>query len=337
VKCAVIGAGSFGTALSMQLARCGHEVSQWDRNAERAARFHRLRENDRYLPGIPFPDGMTVTADLPAALDGARLVVAVVPSQSMRQVMTEVAPMLAPDAVVCCAAKGVEVSTLCTMDEVFEQVLPPALHARSCAISGPSFAAEVARDLPTAVVIAGRDEASTDMVAGAFHGSHFRAYHSSDIVGVELGGAIKNVMAIACGIADGAGLGLNARAAVITRGLAEITRLAVAHGANPLTMAGLAGCGDLVLTCTGNLSRNRRVGLGLGQGKKLAEILEELGQVAEGVVTTRSARDLGLRAGVELPITEQMYKVLYEDLPVQEALYNLMERERKAELDPALV
>jgi len=334
MKCAVIGAGSWGTALAMQLARCGHDVQQWDHNAERAAAADAARENARYLPGLPFPDGLHVTGDLAVALDGARVVVTVVPSQVTRQVMAQLAPLLPADAIVCCASKGVETGTLCTMDEVMEQVLSPAHYAHSCALSGPSFAAEVARDLPTAVTIAGRDQAATDVVADAFHGSHFRVYHTDDIIGVELGGALKNVMAIACGIIDGAGLGLNARAALITRGLAEITRLAVARGANPLTMAGLAGFGDLVLTCTGNLSRNRRVGLGLGQGKKLPEILEELGQVAEGVVTTRSARDLGIRTGVEMPITEQMYKVLYEDLSVQEALYNLMERERKAELDP---
>ncbi len=333
MKCAVIGAGSWGTALAMQLARCGHEVRQWDRDPERAARSQAERENSRYLPGLPFPDGMAVTGELAEALDGAALVVSVVPSQVTRAVAAEVAPLLAPEAVVCCASKGVEADTLCTMHEVLEQVLSPELHRRSCVLSGPSFAAEVARDLPTAVVVAGRDEVATAAVADAFHGSHFRVYHSDDVVGVELGGALKNVMAIACGIIDGAGLGMNARAALITRGLAEITRLAVARGAHPLTMAGLAGCGDLVLTATGNLSRNRRVGLGLGRGEALPAILEELGQVAEGVVTTRSAYELGRSAGVEMPITEQMYRVLYEALPVQEALYNLLERRRRAERD----
>jgi glycerol-3-phosphate dehydrogenase (NAD(P)+) len=318
----------------MQLARCGHPVMMWDRDPERAAAMDASRENGRYLPGIPFPDGLAVASDLGAVLAGAELVVAVVPSQTMRAVMTRAAPLIDDGAIVACAAKGVEASTLCTMDEVFEVVLPPHLHARSCAISGPSFAAEVARNLPTAVVVAGRDAHCTHAVADAFHGSRFRVYHTYDMIGAELGGALKNVMAIACGIIDGQGLGLNARAALITRGLAEITRLAVARGANPMTLAGLAGMGDLVLTCTGNLSRNRRVGLGLGEGKKLAQILDELGQVAEGVVTTRSARALGAREGVEMPITEQMYRVLYEELPVPEAVRNLMTRERRAELDP---
>ena len=333
-KCAVVGAGSWGTALAMQLARCGHPVMMWDRRPERAAAMNAARENARYLPGIPFPDGLVVNSELGAALEGADLVVAVVPSQTMRAVMSRAAPLIPEGAIVACASKGIEASTLCTMDEVFEQVLPAHIHARSCAISGPSFAAEVARDLPTAVVVAGRDAHCTHAVADAFHGSRFRVYHTYDIIGAELGGALKNIMAIACGIIDGQGLGLNARAALITRGLAEITRLAVARGANPMTLAGLAGMGDLVLTCTGNLSRNRRVGLGLGQGKRLAEILTELGQVAEGVVTTRSARALGARDGVEMPITEQMYRLLYEDLPVPEAVRNLMTRQRRAELDP---
>ncbi|MCB9741972.1 MAG: NAD(P)-dependent glycerol-3-phosphate dehydrogenase [Alphaproteobacteria bacterium] len=338
MRCAVVGAGSFGTALGMQLGRCGHEVRVWDRRADRAAAHEAARENSRYLPGFPFPDTMHVTADLAEAVAGATLVVAVVPSQSMREVMAEAGPHMDPNAIVCSAAKGVEEGTLATMDEVLQEALPPQLRDRVCAISGPSFAKEVAQDMPTAVVVAGRDEIATHRVAGAFHGSAFRVYHSTDLVGVEVGGAIKNVMAIACGVADGMGMGLNARAAIITRGLAEITRLAMAKGAQPMTLAGLAGMGDLVLTCTGDLSRNRRVGLALGQGRTLDEILEELGQVAEGVRTTRSARELGGRLGVELPITEQVYKIIYEQKPAQEALADLLGRRRKAELeDPTRV
>ncbi|MCB9744020.1 MAG: NAD(P)-dependent glycerol-3-phosphate dehydrogenase [Alphaproteobacteria bacterium] len=333
MRCAVVGSGSFGTALGMQLGRCGHEVHVWDHRPERAAAHEAARENRRYLPGFRFPDNMHVTGDLALALEGAQLVVAVVPSQSMREVMREAGPLMAENAIVCSAAKGVEQGTLHTMDELLQEALPAHLRDRVCAISGPSFAAEVARNMPTAVVVAGRDEIATHRVAGAFHGSAFRVYHSKDIVGVEVGGAIKNVMAIACGVADGMGMGLNARAAIITRGLAEITRLAVAKGADPLTLAGLAGMGDLVLTCTGDLSRNRRVGLALGQGRTLAEILEELGQVAEGVKTTRSARELGGRLGVELPITEQVYKIIYEEKPPPEALADLMGRSRKAEID----
>lgn len=333
MRCAVVGAGSFGTALGMQLGRCGHEVSVWDHRPERAAQHQAARENAQYLPGISFPDSMTVTASLEAALDGAGLVVAVVPSQSMRTVMKRAGEHISSRAIVCCAAKGVEQGTLLTMDSVLHEVLPKALHGRLCALSGPSFAAEVARDLPTAVVVAGPDEIATHRVAAAFHGSNFRVYHSDDLVGVEVGGAIKNVVAIACGMADGMGLGLNARAALITRGLAEITRLAVAMGANPLTLAGLAGMGDLVLTCTGNLSRNRRVGLALGEGRTLDDILTELGQVAEGVITARSAFELGGREGVELPITDQVYRIIYEDRSPKEAMAELLGRRRKAERD----
>jgi len=217
------------------------------------------------------------------------------------------------------------------MDEVLEDVLPADLHRRSAFLAGPSFAKEVAKGMPTAVVVASRDTTTADLVAEAFHGGHFRAYHTDDIVGAELGGALKNIIAIATGVADGVGAGLNARAALITRGLAEITRLAVHRGANPLTLAGLAGMGDLVLTATGDLSRNRRLGLGLGQGKSLQQVLDELGQVAEGVVTTRSARELAARNGVEMPICEEVYQVLYEGKPAAESLNSLFARDRRAE------
>jgi glycerol-3-phosphate dehydrogenase (NAD(P)+) len=232
---------------------------------------------------------------------------------------------------ICCASKGIEVESLLTMDEVLHEVLPARLHPGLCALGGPSFAKEVAQGLPTAVVVAGADPAACTRVATAFHGGYFRVYHSDDMVGVEYGAALKNVLAIACGVSDGAGLGTNARAALITRGLSEITRMAVARNANPLTMMGLAGLGDLVLTCTGDLSRNRRVGLGLGQGRTLAAILEELGQVAEGVVTARSAWALAQKFSVEMPITEQVYRMLYEDKPVRDVLKDLVGRERKAE------
>jgi glycerol-3-phosphate dehydrogenase (NAD(P)+) len=264
---------------------------------------------------------------------GADLVVAVVPSQSIRQVMAMAGPLIEDHAVVCCASKGVENGSLMTMYDVLLEVLPKSLHGRICALAGPSFAREVAEGRPTAVVVASHDEAAAQVVAEAFHVGAFRVYHTDDMVGAELGGAMKNVIAIACGVADGIGAGLNARAALITRGLAEIGRLAVHRGANPLTLSGLAGMGDLVLTCTGDLSRNRRVGLGLGQGKTLEQILEEVGQVAEGVRTTLSARNLGIAAGVEMPITEQVYLMLYEDKPVPEALRDLLGRDRKAERD----
>ncbi len=337
MRIAVMGAGSWGTALAMQLCRSGDDVHQWDRSVERAAATQANRENRQYLKGLALPENLTVSADLASVLQGATLVVSAVPSQVTRQVVEQAAPLIALDAVVCCASKGIEEATLQTMDEVIQESLPEALHEHLCFLAGPSFAREVAEGLPTAVVVASRSKIAANAVADAFHGGPFRCYHTDDIAGAELGGALKNIVAIACGVADGAGAGLNARAALITRGLAEITRLAVARGGNAQTLAGLAGMGDLVLTATGNLSRNRRVGLALGQGRKLEDILEELGQVAEGVITTRSARRLAKREGVEMPITEVMYQVLFEDMPVPIATRYLLSRQRKAERDDAQV
>jgi glycerol-3-phosphate dehydrogenase (NAD(P)+) len=331
MKAAVIGAGSWGTALAMQLARAGNDVRLWDHRPERAAKMEEERCNARYLPDFSFPENLHVFSDMAQALDDAELVVEVIPSQSVREVMTAAAPLISPDALICCASKGIEEGTLMTMEEVLTEVFPDTRGQRISYLAGPSFAREVAADLPTTVVIAARDQASAHIVAEAFHAGSFRVYHTEDIVGAELGGALKNIVAIACGVADGIGLGLNARAALMTRGLAEISRLAIARGANPLTLSGLAGMGDLVLTCTGNLSRNRRVGLGLGQGKTLEAICTELGQVAEGVITTRTARELALKTGVEMPITEQMYQVLFQGKPVPLAMRDLMGRQRRAE------
>jgi glycerol-3-phosphate dehydrogenase (NAD(P)+) len=333
MRCAVIGSGSWGTALAIQLARSGNDVWMWSRTDSAASTLQDARENTRYLPGIAFPENVTCSSDLESVLAGAEVVVVVVPSQSVRDVMSRAGTLIDPKAVVCCASKGIENVTLMTMHDVLLEVLPRSLHGRICALAGPSFAREVAEERPTAVLVAGHDEDAAHRVADAFHGGSFRVYHTDDMIGAELGGALKNVIAIACGVADGIGAGLNARAALITRGLAEIGRLAVSRGANPLTVAGLAGMGDLVLTCTGDLSRNRRVGLGLGQGKTLEQILEELGQVAEGVRTTRSARNLGRRSNVDMPITEEVYLMLYEGKPVPEALRDLLGRERKAERD----
>lgn len=333
---AVLGAGSWGTALAIQLCRNTDRVALWDHRPERAEKMQRERQNARYVPGVVLPDNLWVTGDLAAALQSASLVVEVIPSQAVRAVMTDAAPLLPPQAIVCCASKGIEQGTLMTMEEVLTEVLPDPIAERVCYLAGPSFAKEVARGLPAAVVVASRSEAAAQAVADALHGGPLRAYHTNDIVGAELGGALKNIIAIACGVADGVGLGLNARAAIITRGLHEITRLAVARGGNPLTLAGLAGMGDLVLTATGDLSRNRRVGLALGQGRTLEDILEELGEVAEGVITTATARELAAREGVEMPITEQIYAMLYDKRPVKEALSELLGRERKAERETTL-
>lgn len=330
MRCTVLGAGSWGTALAAHLARKGHETVLWDRNADRCAVINENHRNPRYLSTIGLPERLVAVADLEAAVARAELVVPAVPSHALREVARAAAPAIPRDAVVSCATKGIEEDTLCTVHEVLVEVLDAP--DRITLLHGPSFAFEVARDLPTAVVVAGPDGAA-HAVADAFHGETFRTYTTDDVAGCAYGGALKNVMAIACGVADGCGLGANARAGLVTRGLAEISRLAVARGANPLTLMGLAGLGDLVLTCTGDLSRNRRVGLGLGQGRSLDEILDELGEVAEGVRTARSAWQLAVREGVAMPLTEQVHAVLYEGRSVHEALARIMGRERRPERD----
>lgn len=330
MRCTVLGGGSWGTALAVQLARVGHATVLWDRHSDRCEAINRDHRNPRYLKDVRLPDALRAVPDLAAAVDGADLVVPVVPSHALREVLVAARPALGAAPFVCCATKGIEDDTLATMWEVCRDVV--GSDAGLSMLYGPSFALEVAQGLPTAVVVAGH-ESGTKVAAEAFHGDLFRAYHTEDVVGVCIGGSLKNVMAIACGVSDGLGLGMNARAGLITRGLAEITRLAVAMGANPLTLMGLAGIGDLVLTCTGNLSRNRRLGLGLGQGRKLDEILAELGEVAEGVTTASSAHKLAQKLGVELPLTTQVHAMLHEGKPAVQALMELMGRQRRAERD----
>jgi len=332
MRATVLGGGSWGTALATQLTRVGHDTVLWDRNPDRCEHINAHHSNPRYLKGEPLPEALRATADLAEAAGRAELLVPVVPSHALRSVLERAASDVSSDALVCCATKGIENDSLDTMFDVCTESL--GTPERVSMIYGPSFAIEVTRGLPTAVVVAGPGAAAHEM-AEAFHGNMFRAYHTEDVVGVCVGGSLKNVMAIACGVSDGVGLGSNARAGLITRGLAEITRVAVAMGAHPLTMAGLAGMGDLVLTCTGNLSRNRRVGLALGEGRTLQQILDELGEVAEGVTTAQSAHALSDKLGVEMPITDQIYAMLYEDKPVQQALMDLMGRERRAERDEA--
>ena len=332
MRCVVLGGGSWGTALATQLARAGHDTVLWERREDRAAHINQHHQNPRYLKGVELPASLVAVSDLKASVVGRDLVVPSVPSHALRSVLAECAPHLGEHAVLACATKGIEEDSLMTMHQVMMDVLDPSFHDRLTLLYGPSFAFEVAHDLPTAVVCAGREKPA-EYAAHAFHHSQFRAYHTDDFMGVCIGGSLKNVMAIACGVSDGVGLGSNARAALITRGLAEITRLAVKLGANPLTMMGLAGMGDLVLTCTGNLSRNRRVGLALGEGRTLSDILEELGEVAEGVRTAKSAWRLSQREGVEMPITQQIYEMLYADKPVRAALQDLMSRDRRSERD----
>jgi glycerol-3-phosphate dehydrogenase (NAD(P)+) len=316
--------------LAVQLARLGHETWLWDRNADRCAAINAEHRNPRYLKTVELPENLVAHPDLHEATARAELLVPVVPSHALREVIQTALPDIGDTTHMSVATKGIEDGTLMTMHEVMVELT--GAPERISMLYGPSFALEVAKGLPTAVVAAGPDE-TAHVAADAFHGPQFRCYHTEDTVGACIGGSLKNVMAIACGVSDGVGLGSNARAGIITRGLAEITRLAVAKGANPLTLAGLAGMGDLVLTCTGNLSRNRRVGLALGEGRTLDDILEELGEVAEGVITAKTARALARQLDVEMPITEQIYDLLYEGKPAKQALIELMGRERRAELD----
>lgn len=333
MKIAILGSGSWGTAIALHLARAGHNIALWNRSQEKVEQMNAARCNVQYLPDFSFPENLQLTSSIEKAIVEAGLVIFVVPSQVMRSVVGQASAVLNPEVPICCASKGIESGTLMTMEEVLRDVLPVHFHAQLTFLAGPSFAKEVAAGLPTTIVTAARFSNVADTVAEVFHYGMFRAYYIDDIVGAELGGALKNVIAIACGAAEGCGLGFNARAGLMTRGLAEITRLAVKLGANPLTMSGLAGMGDLVLTCTASLSRNQRVGKGLGQGKKLDQILEELGQVAEGVYTAKSARELAVREGVEMPIVEQMYQMLYENKAVDNVLRDLFNRERRAERD----
>ena len=326
---AVVGAGSWGTALAIQVGRNGHRTRLWERHADRAHQMQMERRNPRYLSEVELPGALEVRSDLAWVLEDVDVCIEAVPSVALRLVLPALAAHLPAGAVVVCATKGIEVDTLLTMDEILAQGLPAGQPL--AVLGGPSFAKEVAMGMPTAVVVGSRDPAASSRAAEALHGGFFRVYDTDDVVGVELGAALKNVIAVACGVSDGAGLGTNARAALITRGLSEMSRLASARGANPLTMMGLAGLGDLVLTCTGDLSRNRRVGLGLGRGQTLPQVLGDLGQVAEGVVTARSAWQLAQREGVDMPITEQVYRMLYEEKPVGEVLRDLAGRGRRSE------
>jgi glycerol-3-phosphate dehydrogenase (NAD(P)+) len=331
LRSTVLGAGSWGTALGAVLAGKGFPVVIWDADAGPLETIAARHENARYLPGVPLPETLRSEPDLARALEGAELVVIAVPSHAVRPVAMQARPHLREGVPVCTVAKGVEVESLMTMSEVLEDVLPVEMHPYLTFLSGPSFAIEVARGAPTAVTVAGRWDRVGKLVQDAFHTRTFRPYTSADVAGVEIGGCAKNVVAIATGLCDGLGLGANARAALITRGLAEITRLALAKGATPLTLLGLSGLGDLVLTCSSEKSRNYRVGFGLGTGRKLAEIQRELGQVAEGVVNAKSLHLLSAKLGVEMPICEAVYQILEEGQEPRAAVRALMARETRAE------
>jgi glycerol-3-phosphate dehydrogenase (NAD(P)+) len=326
----VIGAGAWGTALADLLARNGHEVVLWARESDVVASVNARHANERFLAGFPLNPTLRATGSMEEALIDADLVTYVPPSHVLRAVAQQGRRSVRPDATVVVASKGVERGTLALMTEVIEEELPgrPVV-----ALSGPSFAAEVVTSQPTAVVVASVSAAAAERAQDAFSSAVFRAYTNSDVIGVEIGGSLKNVMAVATGIAEGLGLGYNSRAALITRGLAEMIRLGSALGAQPQTFAGLAGLGDLVLTCTGALSRNRAVGMEIGKGKTLDEILAGRETVAEGIVTTQSALALAQRAGVEMPIVEAVHRTLFEGYEARQAIEDLMRRELRPEQD----
>ncbi len=328
---AVVGCGSWGTALAVHLGRCGRDVRLWGRDADLVRQMTARRCNEVYLPGIELAPSVRPTAALEQAVDGAVYVVAAVPSHGARQVVRQAAPHLRSDATIVSAAKGIEDGTLLRMSEVVAQEV--GRERAVTVLSGPSFAAEVARGVPTAVVVAGRRTDPVAAVQQDFRSDRLRLYASDDVVGVEIGGAMKNVIAIAAGGIESLGLGHNAIAALVTRGLAEISRLACALGGRRDTLAGLSGLGDLVLTCTGGLSRNRQLGIELGKGRSLDEVLGGMRMVAEGVRTTRAALDLGGRHGVELPITSQMAEVLAGRKAPRAAVEELMLRRQRSELD----
>jgi glycerol-3-phosphate dehydrogenase (NAD(P)+) len=332
MRSTVLGAGSWGTALGATLASKGYPVTLWDKDVPVLEQVAQKHENVRYLPGVQLPATLGATADIARALEGAELVVFAVPSPAVRKVAIEAKRHLHAGVPMCSVAKGIEVDTLMTMSEVLEDVLPVQMHPYLTFLSGPSFAKEVAKGLPTAVTIAGRWERISKQVQDALHTKTFRPYTSTDVTGVEVAGCVKNVVAIAAGLSDGMGFGANARAALITRGLVEISRLAVRKGANPMTLAGLSGLGDLVLTCSSDQSRNHTVGFELGQGKKLEDIQKALGQVAEGVINAKSTQALARKLGVEMPISETVYRVLYEGQAPRQAVVELMTRDMKAEL-----
>jgi len=328
---AIIGAGSWGTALAIVLAPRFERIRLWVYESDLAARMRATRVNDLYLPGFSLPPNVAVETDFAAALPGAEIVLSVMPSHLVRALYGRMLPLLSPEMIFVSATKGLENGTLLRPSEVIAACLAERLAPRVAAISGPTFAREVARGDPTALVVASTDPDLAGRVQTLFSGPSFRLYTSGDPVGVEVGGAVKNVVAIGAGVCYGLGLGSNTQAALITRGLAEMTRLASALGGRPQTLAGLAGLGDLVLTCTGELSRNRQVGLQLAAGRKLEEIVSSMNMVAEGIKTTNATADLARRHAVEMPISARMFEMLNFGLPPREAIRKLMDRTLKGE------
>jgi glycerol-3-phosphate dehydrogenase (NAD(P)+) len=329
----VVGAGSWGTALANLLATKGYGVDHWVFEKDICAQMATERENRPFLPGVRLHSNLHPSNDLERVVADKDLVLLVVPSHVMRPVTARMAELVGLETLVVCASKGIENDTLLTMSGVLGETLGRVPKQHYAVLSGPSFAREVAREAPTAVTVASISADTAETVQQIFATPAFRVYAHDDVIGVELGGSVKNVIAIAAGVIDGLGMGLNTRAALITRGLTEMRRLGLRMGANPRTFPGLAGMGDLVLTCTGDLSRNHTVGKQIGKGKRLKDLLAEMQMVAEGVKTAKSVHELSRKLEVEMPISQAIYQVLYEDLPAREAAYQLMTRDLKPELD----
>lgn len=326
---AVIGAGAWGTALAIAIARNGHEVLLWGRDAEQVADMQRTHTNERYLPGLKFPDTLNVTTDFEQAIKVAKHVLISVPSIAFSDILEKMKPLIAEGTPVSWATKGLTPETGCFLYDTVATILGGS-HPLAV-ISGPSFAAEVAKDLPTAITVASRDELLSQNIASAMHRPTLRVYTSQDVLGVQIGGTVKNVLAISAGIADGLGFGANARAALITRGMAEILRLAASLGAQTETMFGLSGIGDLILTCTDDQSRNRQLGLAIGRGLSVEQAIAEVGKTVEGMYAAREVMILAQQAGVEMPIVEQVCKILFEGYDPRESVQALLCREQKAE------
>lgn len=328
-KIAILGAGSWGTALAILAARNGCQTLLWGHNAEHVAILAQEHQNQRYLPEIAFPENLAVTSELAEIANFSRILLVCVPSHAFKTILEQIKPHLADDVKIAWATKGFNPDGGSLLHEIVADIF--SAQTPAAIISGPSFAREVAASLPTAITIASSQPDFAQQLADILHSTHFRTYTSSDIIGVEVGGAVKNVLAIAAGIADGLHLGANTRAALITRGLTEIIRLGLQLGGKQDTFMGLAGLGDLILTCTDNQSRNRRLGLALGQGKDITTAMQEIGQEIEGVSAAKETFSLAQKYGIEMPITEQTYKVLYEDLDPLTAVENLLARELKPE------
>jgi glycerol-3-phosphate dehydrogenase (NAD(P)+) len=330
-KIGVIGAGAWGTALAMLLADRGHDVTLWMYEQDLADEAARTRENRVYLPGFTLHTAITVTSSMEAAVRDKELVLSVAPSHTVRAVINRMLPFLAKAPLIVSASKGIEIDTLMPLSEVFRDVLPKQYHNRLCFLSGPSFAKEVAQKMPTAVALACFDPVIGREAQEVFSNDYFRVYTNPDVIGVELAGSLKNVVAIAAGVLEGMGYGYNTMAALLTRGLVEMARLGIAMGGNAQTFSGLAGMGDLVLTCTGGLSRNRSLGVRIGKGENLQEIMSGMKTVAEGVKTAKAARDLAKKYDVEMPIVDEVYQLLYEGKEPKRAVKDLMSRELKGE------